>query len=67
MFEEEKDTIDMAEIWRQNYMDAKDEIRELKFRIAELESENEFLKKDKDKTKNHTYHYNENSVIDFLG
>jgi len=67
MFEEEKDTIDMAEIWRQNYMDAKDEIRELKFRIAELESENEFLKKDKDKTKNHIYHYNENSVIDFLG
>jgi len=46
MFEEEKDTIDMAEIWRQNYMDAKDEIRELKFRIAELEAENESLQQD---------------------
>jgi hypothetical protein len=43
MFEDEKDTIDMVEIWRQNYMDAKDEIRNLKIRIAELESENELL------------------------
>lgn len=63
MFEEEKDTIDMAEIWRQNYLDALDEIRNLRYEINELKTENEFLKKDK----NHTYHYNENSVIDFLG
>ena len=51
MFEEDKDTIDMAEIWRQNFMDAKDEIRELKFRIAELESENKSLQKDISKSK----------------
>lgn len=51
MFEEEKDTIDMAEIWRQNFMDAKDEIRNLKFRIAELESENESLQQDISKSK----------------
>jgi len=51
MFEEDKDTIDMAEIWRQNFMDARDEIRELKFRIAELESENESLQKDISKSK----------------
>ena len=43
MFEEEKDTIDMAEIWRQNFMDAKDEIRELNFRISELEAERDLL------------------------
>lgn len=51
MFEEEKDTIDMAEIWRQNFMDAKDEIRNLKIRIAELESENESLQQDISKSK----------------
>lgn len=43
MFDEEKDTVDMAEIWRQNFMDAKDEIRNLKQKIAELENENQFL------------------------
>lgn len=43
MFEDEKDTIDMAEIWRQNYLDAKDEIRELNFRISELEAERDLL------------------------
>ena len=43
MFEDEKDTIDMAEIWRQNFMDAKDEIRELNFRISELEAERDLL------------------------
>jgi hypothetical protein len=42
-FAEEKKTVDMAEIWRQNYADAKDEIRNLKLRISELESENEML------------------------
>lgn len=51
MFEEDKDTIDMAEIWRQNFMDAKDEIRNLKIRIAELESENESLQQDISKSK----------------
>ena len=33
-----------AEIYRQNYEDALDEIRELKFRIAELEEENARLR-----------------------
>lgn len=42
-FAEEKQVVDMAEIWRQNYEDAKDEIRELKFRISELEAEKEML------------------------
>lgn len=42
-FVEEKKVVDMAEIWRQNYEDARDEIRELKFQISELESEKEML------------------------
>ena len=42
-FAEEKKVVDMAEIWRQNYADAKDEIRNLKLRISELESENKML------------------------
>ena len=50
-FEEVRD-IDMAEIWRQNYEDAKDEIRNLKLRIKELEIENEFLSKDIDRAEN---------------
>lgn len=44
-FDEHKD-IDMAEIWRQNYQDAKDEIRNLKLQIKELETENAFLAND---------------------
>lgn len=42
-FAEEKQVVDMAEIWRQNYEDAKDEIRNLKLRISELEAEKEML------------------------
>lgn len=37
MWEKEYQTLDMAEIYRQNYEDALDEIRNLKYRIAELE------------------------------
>jgi FtsZ-binding cell division protein ZapB len=66
MFEEKETTVDMAEIWRQNYQDALDEIRNLRYEINELKIENELLTKDIDKTENH-YHYNENSVVDFLG
>lgn len=36
--------IDYTELYRQNYQDALDEIRELKFRIAELEEENKELR-----------------------
>lgn len=40
-----KDTeLDYAEIYRQNFMDAKDEIRNLKFELEELKTENEVLK-----------------------
>jgi len=39
MWEKEYKTIDMAELYRQNYEDALDEIRNLKYRIAELEAE----------------------------
>jgi hypothetical protein len=42
-FADEKKTVDMAEVWRQNYEDAKDEIRELNFRISELEYERDLL------------------------
>lgn len=38
--------ISQAELYRQNYEDALDEIRNLKFRIAELETENNLLQKD---------------------
>lgn len=38
--------IDYCELYRQNYQDALDEIRELKFRIAELEEENRELRAD---------------------
>lgn len=67
MFDEEKDTVDMAEVWRQNYMDALDEIRNLQFKIKELEAEKLLLEKDIDRAENHIYHYNENSATDFLG
>ena len=38
MFERDYYELDMAEIYRQNYEDALDEIRNLKYTIAELES-----------------------------
>lgn len=45
LFEREtKFELDMCEFYRQNYCDALDEIRNLKFRIEELETENETLK-----------------------
>lgn len=39
MFDKNYCELDMAEIYRQNYEDALDEIRNLKYRIAELEKE----------------------------
>ena len=36
--------INYTELYRQNYQDALDEIRELKFRIAQLEEENRELR-----------------------
>jgi len=45
LFEREiKMELDMCEFYRQNYEDALDEIRNLKFKIQELEAENENLK-----------------------
>lgn len=41
--------ISQAELYRQNYEDALDEIRNLKFKIAELETENSLLQKDIDR------------------
>jgi len=38
--------IDYCELYRQNYEDALDEIRNLKLRIKELEQENEELRKE---------------------
>lgn len=67
MYDEDKDTIDMAEVWRQNYMDALDEIRNLRLEIYELKIENKLLKKDIDRAENHIYNYNEGSTTDFLG
>ena len=40
---ENKIELDKCEFYRQNYCDALDEIRNLKFRIKELEAENETL------------------------
>lgn len=37
--------IDYTELYRQNYEDALDEIRNLKFKIAELENENRQLRR----------------------
>lgn len=45
--------IDYTELYRQNYQDALDEIRELKFRIAQLEEENRELRN----TSNHRNNY----------
>ncbi len=43
-FEDEHEgKIDMAEIWRQNYEDALDEVRNLNDRIRELEYERDVL------------------------
>jgi cell shape-determining protein MreC len=42
----EETKIDYAELYRQNYEDALDEIRNLKLRIKELEQENNELRKE---------------------
>ena len=67
MYDEDKDTVDMAEVWRQNYMDALDEIRNLRFEINELKAKNKLLTKDIGRAENHIYHYNEGSATDFMG
>lgn len=53
----EKD-IDITEIYRQNYEDALDEIRNLRFEISELKEENKILKSI-DKMGNLFYNKNE--------
>lgn len=45
-------SIDYTEIYRQNYEDALDEIRNLKLYIAELEKENDYLRESYHKTPN---------------
>lgn len=55
-FETEK-ALDMAEIYRQNYEDALDEIRNLRYRIAELEVENKLLQNDIERAENFIYHH----------
>lgn len=44
----EDSKLDYAEIYRQNFMDAKDEIRNLKFELEELKTENKILKFEND-------------------
>lgn len=46
IWNDEKIDIDMAEIYRQNYLDALDEIHNLQFQLAELESKNAMLQRD---------------------
>lgn len=58
MYDEDKDTIDMAEVWRQNYMDALDEIRNLRYEVKELKIENKLLREDIYRAENHIYYYN---------
>ncbi len=42
-----------AEIYRQNYQDALDEVRELRSRVQELETENQYLRKNKNHNENY--------------
>ena len=42
-----------AEIYRQNYQDALDEVRELRSRVQELETENQSLRKNKNHNENY--------------
>lgn len=46
VFVTEEATIDYAELYRQNYEDALDEIRNLKLKIKELEQENNELRQE---------------------
>ncbi len=59
--EKQKD-IDITELYRQNYEDALDEIRNLKFEISELKEENNFLKSI-DKMDNLFYNKNEQFIF----
>ena len=54
---ETKQALDMGEIYRQNYEDALDEIRNLRYRITELEIENKLLRNDIDRAENFIYHH----------
>ena len=54
---ETKQALDMGEIYRQNYEDALDEIRNLRCRIAELEVENKLLRNDVERAENFIYHH----------
>lgn len=49
--------IDMAELYRQNYEDALDEIRNLRYRINELEIENKLLNQDIDRAERHILYF----------
>ena len=64
MFEEKETAVDMAEIWRQNYQDALDEIRNLRYEINELKIENELLTKDIDRAENYII-FNSDSENDY--
>lgn len=44
--------VDMTEIYRQNYEDALDEIRNLRYKIKELQSTNLFLEEELDRATN---------------
>lgn len=54
---ETKQALDMGEIYRQNYEDALDEIRNLRYRIAELEVENKLLRNDVERAENFIYYH----------
>ena len=51
--------LDLAECYRQNYEDALDEIRNLRFKIKELEVENDLLRKDIDRAENFILYQND--------
>lgn len=55
MFDDEVETkreIDMGEIYRQNYIDAREEVAKLEMKIAELQFENEILNHELDLAEN---------------
>lgn len=51
--------LDYAELYRQNYQDALDEIRNLKYRIEELEITNRLLEHQLNIMEKHIVHYSE--------
>ena len=55
MFDDEVETkreIDMGEIYRQNYIDAREEVAKLEMKVAELQFENEILNHELDLAEN---------------